>query len=1261
MTIEGIKVKIKSEIIELINSQTSIINQTQSFRQYIEKCRRQMIDNEESIVQPFTLSFLRIINYINQHNLTIEVQEERNKPDFYTEKFILECKSSKYSDFSERMGREESPKEQLMRYLKSNEFYRDYGILFSLDRFEVYKLINGNLELIENLSFSLIDFYEEQITNFENFISIFYSYPLSITEKINIIAAINREDLIPIKQRQFNKILKDLITQISIELNSRFLCLNETTDEKKLIREKICQIKKQMNLSSTVDAENEYLSQTSYIILARILLTKHWEDLELIDPPYTYNGGFRRYIQELNENIEDVYQKALKKSQDIYYLFNPNNPYLLLKISDELIINILFQLCKYNFNSLDYDILGYIYEDYLDIEHRKRFGQYYTPPYIVNLILDRVGYKPSPNDFLDESILDPASGSGTFLLNAVARVLRSRQNGQNHSLEYKRIIESNIFGSELMLFPYLISEINLLIQISPILKDLLENNMHLNVFHIFPNNSFNLIDKSFINRLFDIAEDDIKGSDLIDSAVIERKRPKLRTLQNKNDFDYIIGNPPYVANDTNPEFFREMREKFTICNKTYFNKMDLFYWFIIINILKLKPKGKLSFITTRYWLDKGERTGVKRLKEYILEYCYVREIIDLRNVNVFISAPGQENIIFILERKSETNQDSNIRIFRIQSRPLKDNCILNDCKFDRGYCINDQEYLDCLCSREDKWNELLENPNLPLSNYIKCFFSAKSTSDLELNRSWPIFYPEESTINRIMDDILSSCTNTIEGVDGFGIPYREENVVKYIKDFFVIRAGIMTTIDEVFILTPNELRIENNQFLLKIESTINIGLREKSRLINQIGGEIDNSGTVWLKLTEIEKNRLIDLYKTPSVYRHGLDVSKVVGKLIYFENERLYDNYPSLIHYLSQFRDEIEEKLNNYNELSPTRPRKWITLRRGARIILSNRDIRSLEEFYKEKPKIFYNYRVGDNNIFGFTNRPMVATTDMYFFHRFGENINIYYILAYLNSKLLSFYFKERPLELQRQKTNVENDIPIFIPRNDNEQRIRNHIINKEKKLIRELQNIESSYRSFGFHFELGQKIEDEISIDIQKYLENNNEELRTIDSLSYKLNTQSELSSINRDTFPIIIENFRNVQVLSDFSEEIENDNVVFKYRSLKFYVRSSYYEKLRMTLESYVKFCDTPTFLELLRLKIPTDNVISEIREKKAILFKQISHPTIEEKTEIEKIIDNILEFNNSQGIESIENINQILYFIDLAFIKMICSAYKDFILEY
>lgn len=57
------------------------------------------------------------------------------------------------------------------------------------------------------------------------------------------------------------------------------------------------------------------------------------------------------------------------------------------------------------------------------------------------------------------------------------------------------------------------------------------------------NYSFNLIDKNIATRLFGIPEDDIKGDKIIDSAIIKRKEDKLRFLQHKTNFEYVVGTP----------------------------------------------------------------------------------------------------------------------------------------------------------------------------------------------------------------------------------------------------------------------------------------------------------------------------------------------------------------------------------------------------------------------------------------------------------------------------------------------------------------------------------------------------------------------------------------------------------------------------------------------------------------------------------------------------------------------------------------------
>jgi len=446
---------------------------------------------------------------------------------------------------------------------------------------------------------------------------------------------------------------------------------------------------------------------------------------------------------------------------------------------------------------------------------------------------------------------------------------------------------------------------------------------------------------------------------------------------------------------------------------------------------------------------------------------------------------------------------------------------------------------------------------------------------------------------------------------------------------------------------------------LKIDSSINLKRSEKQKLGEQFTGEIDSSGYAWLELSDTEKQRLMDLYKTPSVYRHGLDVSKRVGKLIFFEDERLYPNCPVLILYLSQYKAEILKKLEEYNELTPTRPNKWVTLRRSANITLPDRSKRILYDYYLDKPKIFYNYRVGNNNIFGFTNNHMVAATDMYFFHKFGEKINTYYMLAYLNSKIMTFYFKERPIELQRQKSNVENDIPIFLPRNDREQLLQRVIIAYERKLTRKLQRLERFFRLKGFHFDLNISNEDETEIDLETFV--SEVDLLTVEDLSYRVSGDLEAYTIDRDSFPILILNQHNLKKLGRFKEIVFGNDVHFKYKSLTIIVHQKYYDKFKITIDSYFNFAEQFDIRKFVKIKIPTDDIRDIIHIKKNQLFKKISGLSSEEKLRIEKIIDNILQDKTPFGIRGISTVSKILYFIDLSFIKMMAPEYKDVILMY
>lgn len=99
------------------------------------------------------------------------------------------------------------------------------------------------------------------------------------------------------------------------------------------------------------------------------------------------------------------------------------------------------------------ETLSAVYEQFLEnikSGERRKQGAYYTPPFLVDLILDRVEETLVLRDGV--RILDPAAGSGVFLVGSYRRILeRARANHLDRSMdldEVRGLLQRNIFGVE---------------------------------------------------------------------------------------------------------------------------------------------------------------------------------------------------------------------------------------------------------------------------------------------------------------------------------------------------------------------------------------------------------------------------------------------------------------------------------------------------------------------------------------------------------------------------------------------------------------------------------------------------------------------------------------------------------------------------------------------------------------------------------------------------------------------------------------------
>ncbi|MBM4305782.1 MAG: hypothetical protein FJ123_03500 [Deltaproteobacteria bacterium] len=110
------------------------------------------------------------------------------------------------------------------------------------------------------------------------------------------------------------------------------------------------------------------------------------------------------------------------------------------------------------------DLLKKLYEMIVPRKLRHDLGEFYTPDWLAGYLIDRSGYQGAP----DIRFLDPACGSGTFLVEAIHRVIQNiRSQNKVDRENVGRLILNNIVGFDLNPLAVLASRTNYLIAFAP--------------------------------------------------------------------------------------------------------------------------------------------------------------------------------------------------------------------------------------------------------------------------------------------------------------------------------------------------------------------------------------------------------------------------------------------------------------------------------------------------------------------------------------------------------------------------------------------------------------------------------------------------------------------------------------------------------------------------------------------------------------------------------------------------------------------------
>jgi mRNA-degrading endonuclease RelE of RelBE toxin-antitoxin system len=138
------------------------------------------------------------------------------------------------------------------------------------------------------------------------------------------------------------------------------------------------------------------------------------------------------------------------------------------------IMRLFGQLSIFDFSELGEDLFGVLYQVYFDKETRKALGEFYTPREVVNFILDQSDYRPgSSKRPINARIIDPACGSGTFLIESIKRFLKDARNAGVTSREaLDRLCNRiHVVGLDIHPFAAQLAKLNFLLNVLPAYRD----------------------------------------------------------------------------------------------------------------------------------------------------------------------------------------------------------------------------------------------------------------------------------------------------------------------------------------------------------------------------------------------------------------------------------------------------------------------------------------------------------------------------------------------------------------------------------------------------------------------------------------------------------------------------------------------------------------------------------------------------------------------------------------------------------------------
>lgn len=699
----------------------------------------------------------------------------------------------------------------------------------------------------------------------------------------------------------------------------------------------------------SLDAAYNFLAQCIFVkyLEDRGMLTKTaFASYEVIDFNGLLSLGNTKYIQDFFSNMKIWFNGDLFEGNTIDWLDTEQTDIVKEFLAAGEVNKdgtVQLSLLKYDFSKIPIELISNIYETFFNLEdsltnskNSSQNGAFYTPYYLAEFMnrccFERYTGKRIP------VILDPACGSGVFLVGAFKRIVeqKRRENGRILPDELREILLHNIYGIDKNLKALKLACFSLYIALLEFLtpRDILENKFK------FPN----LIGKTLIGNNFFEPEIENKGicadiiignppwlsdKDKLHNEYCKQRNIPISDMQIAQAFvarvrDFANANTIISLVVTNTIFINEKAEKYRQYILKKYRILEVFNLYGIKNSLFSHAKAPCSILTYRCENCEQEyKFDYFAFKPNMLSNMFQKIVFDTEKITKVSSTVIMENSF--IWRVLNNGDEYDVRVIGKMKLfpPVSD----RGYHYFRGYAVGKKEYprTEFL---EYKGGNLQEGYHRYLINYNRI----PQMKEDKFERPRPIdgyLCQNKLLIKRMQNQKLSGaafCTEPLIFCDDYHCLYDKSDknakdlkileaifnssIFKYYRFFASKEAiSIKTEISKGDILNfpvPNDISKEDRSRLLRKISKIERFLMQKYKQEMEL--DIENDMKIEALEREID-DIVFHLYELDEIEQ--ATVKYALKYIISPDTEERMDEVSANQDY-AEYTDYIENYFNNF-------------------------------------------------------------------------------------------------------------------------------------------------------------------------------------------------------------------------------------------------------------------------------------------------------------------------------------------------------------